>query len=466
MKEVFMKIAIIGGGPGGYTAAIRAAQLNAEVTLIEKERVGGTCLNKGCIPTKVLLHTSGVYQAAKNFESIGIKVTGTKLDWGEVQRRKTEVVNKQVKGVENLLINNNVKKISGEGSFINKNQIKVKESDGSQTIVDFDYGIIATGSKPVVIPIPGIDLPGVITSDEALNLTEIPRSMVIIGGGVIGSEFAEVFSAVGCKVTIVEMLPNIVANMDRDIVSTLVFKFENSGVEIYTDTKVVSISRTEEGLAVNTESAGKSRTFSAEKVLLAIGRKPVTDNLKLENAGVLTNKGTVAVNKNMQTNVSNIYAIGDARGGVMLAHAASSEGIAAVESIMGMKPNIDFNTIPYCVYTKPELAGVGLTEDQAREKGYDVKIGLFPMSINGKAMIEDEQQGLVKYITDNATGEVLGLHISGPGATELIVEGALAVRLEATIEEITSTIHAHPTVAEALHEAAHAVHNKAIHMPK
>ena len=461
-----MKIAIIGGGPGGYTAAIRAAQLNAEVTLIEKERVGGTCLNKGCIPTKVLLHTSGVYQAAKNFESIGIKVTGTKLDWGEVQRRKTEVVNKQVKGVENLLINNNVKKINGEGSFINKNQIKVKESDGSQTIVDFDYGIIATGSKPVVIPIPGIDLPGVITSDEALNLTEIPRSMVIIGGGVIGSEFAEVFSAVGCKVTIVEMLPNIVANMDRDIVSTLVFKFENSGVEIYTDTKVVSISRTEEGLAVNTESAGKSRTFSAEKVLLAIGRKPVTDNLKLENAGVLTNKGTVAVNKNMQTNVSNIYAIGDARGGVMLAHAASSEGIAAVESIMGMKPNIDFNTIPYCVYTKPELAGVGLTEDQARDKGYDVKVGLFPMSINGKAMIEDEQQGLVKYITDNATGEVLGLHISGPGATELIVEGVLAVRLEATIEEITSTIHAHPTVAEALHEAAHAVHNKAIHMPK
>jgi len=461
-----MKIAIIGGGPGGYTAAIRAAQLNAEVTLIEKEMVGGTCLNKGCIPTKVLLHTSGVYQAAKNFESIGIKVTGTKLDWGEVQRRKTEVVNKQVKGVENLLINNNVKKISGEGSFINKNQIKVKESDGSQTIVDFDYGIIATGSKPVVIPIPGIDLPGVITSDEALNLTEIPKSMVIIGGGVIGSEFAEVFSAVGCKVTIVEMLPNIVANMDRDIVSTLVFKFENSGVEIYTDTKVVSISRTEEGLAVNTESAGKSRTFSAEKVLLAIGRKPVTDNLKLENAGVLTNKGTVAVNKNMQTNVSNIYAIGDARGGVMLAHAASSEGIAAVESIMGMKPNIDFNTIPYCVYTKPELAGVGLTEDQARDKGYDVKVGLFPMSINGKAMIEDEQQGLVKYITDNATGEVLGLHISGPGATELIVEGVLAVRLEATIEEITSTIHAHPTVAEALHEAAHAVHNKAIHMPK
>ena len=461
-----MKIAIIGGGPGGYTAAIRAAQLNAEVTLIEKEKVGGTCLNKGCIPTKVLLHSSGAYQAAKNFESIGLKVAATELDWYQVQRRKTEVVDKQVKGVEMLLANNNVRKINGAGSFLNKNQIKVKEPDGSETIADFDYAIIASGSKPIVIPIPGVDLPGVITSDEALNLREIPKSMLIIGGGVIGSEFAEVFSAAGCKVTIIEMLPNIIANMDKDIVSTLVFKFENSGVEIHTDTKVVSISKSEEGLAVNTESAGKDRTFSAEKVLLAIGRKPATDNLTLENADIVTNRGAVAVNKNMQTNVPNIYAIGDAAGGVMLAHAASSEGILAVESIMGMKSNIDFNTIPYCVYTKPELAGVGLTEDQAREKGYDVRVGLFPMSINGKAMIEDEQQGLVKYVTDNATGEVLGLHISGPSATELIVEGALALRLEATIDEITSTIHAHPTVAEALNEAAHAVHNNAIHMPK
>lgn len=461
-----MKIAIIGGGPGGYTAAIRAAQLNAEVTLIEKEKLGGTCLNKGCIPTKVLLHSTEAYQAAKNFEDIGIKVAGTELDWDQVQRRKTEVVDKQVKGVEMLLANNNVRKVNGEGSFLNKNQIKVKETDGFETIVDFDYAIIASGSKPIVIPIPGVDLPGVITSDEVLNLREIPKSMVIIGGGVIGSEFAEVFSAAGCKVTIIEMLPNIIANMDKDIVSTLIFKFENSGVEIHTDTKVVSISKSEEGLAVNTESAGKDRTFSAEKVLLAIGRKPATDNLVLENADIVTNRGAVAVNKNMQTNVPNIYAIGDAAGGVMLAHAASSEGILAVESIMGMKSNIDFNTIPYCVYTKPELAGVGLTEDQAREKGYDVKLGLFPMSINGKAMIEDEQQGLVKYVTDNATGEVLGLHISGPSATELIVEGALALRLEATIDEITSTIHAHPTVAEALHEAAHAVHNKAIHIPK
>ncbi|MGI5851296.1 MAG: dihydrolipoyl dehydrogenase [Caldicoprobacterales bacterium] len=461
-----MKIVIIGGGPGGYVAAIRAAQLNAQVVLVEKDRVGGTCLNRGCIPTKVLLHASRAYTTAKSFESYGIKIKEVELNWTEVQRKKTEIVDKQVRGIEGLLESNNITKIKGQGSFLNKNQLKVKAEDGSETIVDFDYAIIATGSKPVIIPIPGIDLPGVINSDEALNLTELPKSLVIIGGGVIGCEFADIFSALGCKVTIIEMLPNIIANMDQDIVSTLKDKFYNSGVEILTNTKVVSISKAEGGLCVNTESGGNKQSFLAEKVLLSIGRKPVIDNLKLENAGIETQKGAVLVNKNMQTNVPNIYAIGDARGGVMLAHAASSEGIVAVESIMNLKPNIDFKTIPYCVYTRPELAGVGLTEDQAREKGYDVEVGLFPMSRNGKAMIEDEQQGLVKYVTDRATGEVLGLHIAGPSATELIVEGVLALRLEATIDEITSTIHAHPTVGEALHEAAHGVHKQAIHMPR
>jgi len=462
-----MKIAVIGGGPGGYTAAIRAAQLNAEVTLIEKEHVGGTCLNKGCIPTKVLLHAVGEFENVnKNLKDYGIKIYGAELDWTQLQKRKTIIVRKLVAGVDGLLKNNKITKITGEGSFINKSQIKVKGDGETETIVDFDYAIIATGSEPVVIPIPGVDLTGVITSDEALSLSEIPKSMVVIGGGVIGSEFAEVFSSVGCKVTIIEMLPNIIANMDKDIVSTLKEKFEKNGIEIHTDTKVVSIEETNEGLKVNTESAGKEQSFTAEKVLLSIGRKPVTGNLELDNAGIETNRGAVVVNKSMQTNVPNIYAIGDATAGVMLAHAASAEGIVAVESIMNKKLNIDFNTIPYCVYTKPELAGVGLTEEQAKEKGYDVKVGIFPLYINGKAMIQGEQEGLVKYVIDGATKEVLGLHMSGPSGTELIVEGALAVRLEATIDEITSTIHAHPTVAESLHEAAHAVYNNAIHMPK
>ena len=462
-----MKIVIIGGGPGGYVAAIRASQLNAEVTLIEKEHIGGTCLNKGCIPTKVLLHAAGEFENInKGLKDYGIKVTGAELDWEKLQKRKTIIVRKLVAGVDNLLKSNKVTKIMGEGSFLNKNQLRVKASDGNETTVDFDYAIIATGSKPVIIPIPGVELPGVLTSDEVLSLKEIPKSMVIIGGGVIGSEIAAVFGAVGCKVTIIEMLPNIVANMDQDIVAPLKEKFKKSGIDVHTNTKVVSISGSSEGLCVNTISDDIEQSYNAEKVLLSIGRKPVTENLALENVGIETNRGAVVVNKNMQTNVPNIYAVGDSTAGVMLAHVASSEGIVAVESIMGNKSNIDFKTIPYCVYTKPELAGVGLTEEQARNKGYDVKTGIFPMNINGKAMIEAQQEGLVKYIVDGATGEVLGLHMSGPSATELIVEGALAVRLEATIDEIISTIHAHPTVAESLHEAAHAVHKNAIHIPK
>jgi dihydrolipoamide dehydrogenase len=462
-----MKIAIIGGGPGGYVAAIRAAQLNAEVTLIEKEHLGGTCLNKGCIPTKVFLQTAGEYENVKNnFKDYGIKITGVELDWNQLQKRKTKIIRKLVAGVDALLRNNKVNKIIGEGSFLNKNQIEVIKSDGTRQLVDFDYAIIATGSEPARIPIPGVDLPGVITSDELLSLKEIPKSMVIIGGGVIGSEFAAVYSAAGCQVTIVEMLPNIVANMDQDIVEPLKDKFIKSGVEIYTDTKVVSISESSEGLTVNTLSKGQERIFTAEKVLMSIGRKPVTENLSLEKVGVKTSKGAVLVNKSMQTNIPNIYAIGDCIGGVMLAHVASAEGIVAVESIMNKKSNIDFKTIPYCVYTNPELAGVGLTESQARERGYNVKTGIFPMYINGKAMIESKSEGLVKYVIDEGTGEVLGLHMAGPNATELIVEGALALRLEATIEEITSTIHAHPTVGEALHEAAHAVYGNAIHIPK
>ncbi|MDW5300038.1 MAG: dihydrolipoyl dehydrogenase [Sedimentibacter sp.] len=461
-----MKIAIIGGGPGGYVAAIRAAQLGADVTLIERKHIGGTCLNKGCIPTKVLLHTTEQLEVInKDYKEIGINVSNVEISWKQLQKRKEKVVRKLVGGVDVLLKNNKVTKIMGEGSFISNNQIAVKVTDGTETTVDFDYAIISTGSKPVIIPLPGVNLPGVITSDEALSLQEIPKSLVVIGGGVIGAEFAAVYSALGCKVTIIEMLSNIVANMDKDIVQPLKDKFIKNGVEIYTDTKVVSISESSEGLSVNTSSQAGDKSFVAEKVLLSIGRKPVTDNMGLENVGVKTERNAIVVNKNMQTNIDNIYAIGDCNGGVMLAHVASAEGIVAVEAIMNKKPNMDFKTIPYCVYTRPELAGVGLTEEQAKAKGYDIKVGVFPMYINGKAMIEGNTDGVVKYIVDAATKEVLGLHMVGPRATDLIVEGALAIRLEATIDEIISTIHAHPTVGESLQEAAHAVYGNAIHIP-
>lgn len=466
-----MKIVIIGGGPGGYVAAIRAAHLGAEVTLIENKFLGGTCLNVGCIPTKVLLHTTELLDVLKNdAKELGITVSGYEADWKTLQKRKTKIIKKLVGGVKALLKNNTITQIMGTGVFLNDHQIKVSynnnqdEISKDEEVIDFDFAIIATGSKPVIPPIPGSVHPDVITSDAALSLEAVPESLCIIGGGVIGCEFATIYNAFGCKVTIIEMLPDIVATMDRDIVKPLKDKLIKDGVEIFTRTKVESIKEGPDGLAVTTSSQAGEKIVTAQKVLLSVGRKPELSTLELEKAGIKTERGAIKVNQKMQTNKPHIYAVGDCNGGVMLAHVASAQGIFAVETIVGIRSQIDFKTIPYCVYTKPELAGVGLTEAEAREAGYDVKVGNFPMAVNGKAMIIGETTGLVKYVTDAATGEILGLHMAGPRATDLIVEGALAIRLEATVAELKSTIHAHPTVGESLMEAAHAVNGEAIHL--
>lgn len=467
-----MRIVIIGGGPGGYVAAIRAAQLGAEVTLVENREVGGTCLNVGCIPTKVLLHTTDLMDVLKHDAAeLGISLSGYEADWEKLQQRRVKIIKKLVGGVNSLLKNNKIAKIMGSGVFLNDHQLEVIENQkggGNESqksiIIDFDYAVIATGSKPVVPPVPGFELDDVITSEGALSLAAVPESLCIIGGGVIGCEFAGIYNAFGCKVTVIEMLPDLIANMDQDIVNPLKQKLTKDGVEIFTGTKVESIEKSAGGLLVKISSASGEQLITAQKVLLSVGRKPQLDGLGLEKIGIETFRGAIKVNQKMQTNVPNIYAAGDCNGGVMLAHVASAEGIVAVESIMGIKAKIDFKTIPACVYTKPELASVGLTENQAQELGYEVKVGKFPMAINGKAMIMNETTGVVKYIADAKTGEILGLHIAGPRATDLIVEGALAIRLEATVEELMTTIHAHPTVGEALMEAAHAVHGKAIHL--
>ncbi|MBI4858166.1 MAG: dihydrolipoyl dehydrogenase [Acetobacterium woodii] len=465
-----MKIVILGGGPGGYVAAIRAAQLGAEVSLIENKYLGGTCLNVGCIPTKVLLHTTELIEVLENdAKELGINILGYEADWQKLQQRKTKIIKKLVSGVNGLLKNNTITKIMGTGTFLNDHQIKVlynDESDDTKAamIIDFDFAIIATGSKPVIPPVPGFDLEDVITSETALSLETVPESLGIIGGGVIGCEFASIYNTFGCKVTIIEMLPELIANMDRDIVKPLKEKLIKDGVEIFTSTKVESIQKTSEGLAVKTTSKSGENIVRVQKILLSVGRKPELDTLELDKAGIETERGAIRVNQKMQTNKHNIYAVGDCNGGVMLAHVASAEGIVAVETIMGIKSKIDFKTIPYCVYTKPELASVGLTESQARDLGYEVKVGNFPMAVNGKAMIMGETSGVVKYIADAVTGEILGLHMAGPRATDLIVEGALAIRLEATVEELITTIHAHPTVGESLLEAAHAVNGHAIHL--
>ena len=465
-----MKIVIIGGGPGGYVAAIRAAQLGAAVTLVENKYLGGTCLNVGCIPTKVLLHTSELLDLLKNdAKELGITISDYHGDWPKLQKRKTKIIKKLVGGVNGLLKNNGITQITGTAVFVNKHQIKVisekqdQVTTGSQ-VIDFDFAIIATGSKPVIPPIPGSNHPDVITSDTALSLDAVPASLGIIGGGVIGCEFASIYNAFGCKVTIIEMLPEIVANMDPDIVKPLKVKLQKDGVEIFTSTRVESIQEKPDGLAITTSSPAGEKIITVAKVLLSVGRKAELDTLELAQAGIETARGAIVVNQKMQTNVPHIYAVGDCNGGVMLAHVASAEGIVAVETIIGKRSQIDFKTIPYCVYTKPELASVGMTEAQARDQGYEVKVGTFPMAVNGKAMIMGETTGVVKYVTDAATGEILGLHMAGPRATDLIVEGALAIRLEATVAELMATIHAHPTVGEALMEAAHAVNGEAIHL--
>ncbi|CDZ74593.1 TPP-dependent acetoin dehydrogenase complex, E3 component, dihydrolipoamide dehydrogenase [Peptoniphilus sp. ING2-D1G] len=462
-----MKIVIIGGGPAGYVAAIRAAQLGAEVSLIEKDKLGGTCLNRGCVPTKFLLRTAEEFDNAnENFEQMGIKVSDVKLDWGKVQERKEAAVKQLVSGVDFLLKSNKVEKIYGKAKFKSKNEILVEGKDG-EIIVYFDYAIIATGSKTSLINIEGANLPGVITSDEVLSLEQVPKSMVIIGGGFIGTEIASIYSRLGCKITIVEMLPNIIANMDKDIVEPLKEEMGQKGVDIFVNTKVQSIAKSGETLQVNIKNENQEdMVISAEKVLMAVGRKPVVEDLNLDELNIKVERGRIIVDEKYRTNVETIYAVGDCIGKTMLAHVASAQGIAAVENIIKNKSEIDFRTITHCVYTKPELASVGLTEAQAKEQGYNILVGTAPMYVNSKALIESQTEGLCKYIADKATGEILGLHIAGPQATEFIVEGALAIRLEATVDEIISTIHAHPTVSEILSEAASAIYGESINMPK
>jgi dihydrolipoamide dehydrogenase len=459
-----MKIVVIGGGPGGYVSAIRASQLGAEVTIVEKKYFGGTCLNVGCIPTKVLLHTSELYRTMLHESAgLGIDVGQVSVNWPNLQKRKQNVVNQLVGGVEMLLASNGIKAVRGEASFVDTNKISVKDANNEETIIEFDKAIIATGSESIVLPIKGVDNDGVITSTEALSLEEIPESLCIIGGGVIGCEFASLYSSMGCDVTIVEMLPELISVMDSEIVKILEKELTKDGVGILTSTRVNSISKEGGKLLVQTDKDA----FSVDKVLLATGRRPISKGLNLETIGVKTDRGALVVNQEtMQTSVDNIYGIGDCNGGILLAHVASAEGTVAAEHAMNHKSNMDMGTTPSAVYTKPELASVGKTEKEAKEAGYNVKVGRFPLYANGKSLIMGEINGLVKFVVDGKTDQILGIHMAGPRATDLISEGGIALRLEATVEEVISTIHAHPTVSEAFHEAAHAVHSSAIHLPK
>lgn len=454
-------VAVIGGGPGGYVAAIRAAQLGAEVTLIEKQHIGGTCLNEGCIPTKALLHSAEVLEEAKKGAGIGV-IAEPKLDFVKVMENKNAVVNRLVNGVKGLLSNNDIKVIDGEASFKDKTTLVIKTADGEQEFKADKY-IIAAGSVPAVVPIEGINSPQCIDSTAALSLDRVPKSMAVIGGGVIGIEMATAYSAFGTKITIIEMLPRLVMNMDEDMVKLAEKSLIKNNADILTSTKVVSIEDKGETAVVNVEKDGVKSTVEAEKVLVCIGRKPATAALNLDSAGIENERGAIKVNDAMETNIRNIYAIGDCTGGIMLAHVASAQGETAAENAMGHDSTFSAKTNPACVYTQPEMASVGYDEEKAKKAGIAYTVGYFNLGGNGKSIIMNGGEGFVKIIAHSRSKKILGMQMVGPRATDLIAEGALAISMNAGIEDIIKTIHAHPTVGEAVREAALSADGRAIH---
>jgi len=457
---------VIGGGPGGYVAAIRAAQLGCNVKLIEREKVGGTCLNRGCIPTKVLLHAAELKGSFDKARDYGLSVKKTSLDWKVLMDRKDATVKQLTDGVSALLESWGVEVIYGEASFVNSKEIVVRDGNGTSKLRS-DSFIIATGSKPSMPPIEGLQGKGVLTSDDALQIEDIPSSILIVGGGVIGVEFATLFSGLGCHVTVVEFLPRILTNIDEEMASYIHEVLSSKGVKIYTASRVTEVDDKGNYLAVTfQEEDGKKIAVETEKVLLAAGRVPNTQALNLSSAGVETERGRIKVDKFMRTNVAKIYAVGDCASPYMLAHVAMAEGEIAAENVAGGEREMDYSVVPSCVFTSPELASVGRSELDCQKAGIPVKVGRFPMVGNGRALTLGEAEGIVKIVADSKYERVLGVHILGPNATELISAACMAMKVEATVEEIAQLIFAHPTVGEALKEAALSVQGRAIHLPK
>src|SRR5579859_7333393 len=452
-------VVVIGGGPGGYVAALRAAQLGARTAIVEKDRVGGTCLVRGCIPTKALLQSSELFTQVKDAARFGVVADKVGFDLPAAQKRKSAVVDQLVKGVEGLLKAGGVTSVKGSARLAGKGKVDVSGEQLQAKDI-----IIATGSAIARIPLPGAEL--TIDSDQILELKDVPKRLAVIGGGVVGMEFAAMFGALGTKVTVLEMLPQVLAMVDSDLVAVYAKHLAGMGGEIHTNSKVSEVVKKNGGLQVRFSTGGEGGVVDADQVLLAVGRVPYTQGLDAEKAGVKLDRGRVVVDDHLRTTADGVWAIGDVIGRIMLAHVASYEGVCAVENIAGHSQRVpDYHAVPNCVYTEPEIAHVGLGEKDAKEKGIDVKIGRFPFVASGRALTLGQSEGFAKVIADAGSGRILGAHIVGPRATDLIAEATLAIQNELTLEQLDLTIHAHPTLPESLMEAALAAQGRAIHIP-
>lgn len=461
-------IVVVGGGPGGYVAAIRAAQLGYKTVVIEKDNLGGICLNWGCIPTKSLLKNAELYDLAKNHsEEFGLSFSDLKFDFSKIIQRSRGVSEKIVKGVHFLIKKNKIDYIQGFGKFIAKNKLEILDNNKKKIDeVEGKHIIIATGARPRSVDAIPIDHKNIITSTEAMNLDKQPKSLIVIGAGAIGVEFAYFYNTLGTEVTIIEMLDNILPIEDKEVSDTLARSFKKRGIKIHTSTKVEKAEVKGKSVVVTIEKNGKKDELKAEKVLSAIGVQGNIEGIGIEDIGVEVERNHIKVDKKTyKTNVDGVYAIGDVIGPPWLAHVASHEGIHCIEKIHGINhPAIDYDSVPGCTYCQPQVASIGLTEAKAKEKGYEIKIGKFPYSASGKAGAIGEREGFVKIIFDAKYGEILGAHIIGAEATELIAEIGIAKSLEATYESILGTVHAHPTLSEMIMEAAGQAYGEAIHI--
>ncbi|MBC6004326.1 dihydrolipoyl dehydrogenase [Paeniclostridium sp. NSJ-45] len=456
-----MKVAVIGGGPGGYVAAIKAAMLGADVTVIEKRRVGGTCLNVGCIPTKALLASSSLITSIKEAKDFGISIDGNiEADFESIMGRKNKIVNQLINGIEFLFDKRGIKLVNGFGKLIDKNKIEVKKEDGTIEVIEADKIILANGSQPVILPMFPYDGETIITSDEALNLKEVPKSLLIVGGGVIGCEFGQFFKTLGTEVTIVEMFDQLLPLEDKDVAKQLQRQFKKDKIKVMTGIRIEKCEIVDDEV-VATLSNGKQ--IKAEKALLSIGRKLYLDNSGVEDIGITLERGKIVVNENLETNIEGIYAIGDLINTPFLAHVASKEGlIAAQNAVCGNSKTVNYKAVPRCVYTEPEVAGVGKTEKELQQQDITYKVGQFDFRALGKAQAIGHFQGFIKILADQED-KVIGASIVGPHATDLLTELSLAVHLGLTVEQVGDVIHAHPTLSEGIMEALHDVHGECVH---